>query len=641
MQNKIFRKGLVVGIILLFFGLGIFTPSAIKIERNAIVLTIPNNTFYVGGDGPENYTKIQDAIDNAIDGDTIYVYSGTYNEWIRLHKQLFIKGIKKPAKDFPIINGGNDHDTVIIYSDGCYFEDFKVRNGDGGFLEKGITLRSDNNIINNCVIYHTGWAIFLESACNNTISNNYCYNGHVGFQIRDSHNNTFFYNTLDGHNNHEVEFDEGSKNNLFFKNNVTNCGAEEGIELVSSDNNLIIENNISYNCWGLVISSSRNITVRDNIFWKNGIVITGPIEKQASHTIENNLLNGKPIYYYANKKSITVPEDAGQIILINCTYFTIKNCKISRADYGILLQSCSYNTISDNEIFSSSPAGIKLLSSNNNILLRNSIRKCGDGIYLGSSNYNTISNNSIEDQNSQGIKISNSENNEIVENNLINNYQGIHISSGSDNQILRNNIFNSDDDGVCLQGTISSSVLNNNIIGCSDDGIMVEYGNNNIIKCNQIKECDKGIGFSNAKSSEISRNVIFLNNIGITISGYSSKINVYRNHIDSNQGIGLSLGSSFNIIIMENNFIGNIPNAKFSNAFPNFYSNRWIRNYWDDKNNKKFYSISGEVVLTIPSFDYYEPPKVYIFPLINYDFRPAQSPYDITFINVEQVCDID
>ena len=36
------------------------------------------NTLYVGGSGPNNYTSIQSAIDDAVDGDTVFVYSGTY-----------------------------------------------------------------------------------------------------------------------------------------------------------------------------------------------------------------------------------------------------------------------------------------------------------------------------------------------------------------------------------------------------------------------------------------------------------------------------------------------------------------------------------------------------------------------------------
>jgi len=39
-----------------------------------------NKILYVGGNGPNNYTKIQDAIDDARDGDTVFVFNGTYFE---------------------------------------------------------------------------------------------------------------------------------------------------------------------------------------------------------------------------------------------------------------------------------------------------------------------------------------------------------------------------------------------------------------------------------------------------------------------------------------------------------------------------------------------------------------------------------
>ena len=37
-------------------------------------------TLYVGGDGPGNYSAIQNAINDANIGDTIFVYSGVYFE---------------------------------------------------------------------------------------------------------------------------------------------------------------------------------------------------------------------------------------------------------------------------------------------------------------------------------------------------------------------------------------------------------------------------------------------------------------------------------------------------------------------------------------------------------------------------------
>jgi hypothetical protein len=46
------------------------------------------NTLYVGGNEPNNYTAIQHAVDNATSGDTVFVYSGTYNEQVVIKKFL-------------------------------------------------------------------------------------------------------------------------------------------------------------------------------------------------------------------------------------------------------------------------------------------------------------------------------------------------------------------------------------------------------------------------------------------------------------------------------------------------------------------------------------------------------------------------
>jgi len=57
--------------------------------------------LYVGGSGPGNYTYIQDAIDNASNGDTIYVYNGIYNENVFIDKQI---GLIGEDKENTIIN---------------------------------------------------------------------------------------------------------------------------------------------------------------------------------------------------------------------------------------------------------------------------------------------------------------------------------------------------------------------------------------------------------------------------------------------------------------------------------------------------------------------------------------------------------
>src|SRR4030042_5130568 len=94
------RKWLSVGIILLFIGTCIVPAIAQNIEKSQPVSR--GAWLYVGGSGPGNYTKIQDAIDNASEGDAVYVYSGMYSDYIeenlacvRINKSINLIGQDK------------------------------------------------------------------------------------------------------------------------------------------------------------------------------------------------------------------------------------------------------------------------------------------------------------------------------------------------------------------------------------------------------------------------------------------------------------------------------------------------------------------------------------------------------------------
>ena len=66
------NKTLVFGIIILLFGICANPSIGIKVEYNNPIAN--GITLYVGGTGPDNYTKIQEAIDDTSDGDRVYVF---------------------------------------------------------------------------------------------------------------------------------------------------------------------------------------------------------------------------------------------------------------------------------------------------------------------------------------------------------------------------------------------------------------------------------------------------------------------------------------------------------------------------------------------------------------------------------------
>ena len=86
----LFNKTLVIGILFLFIGICANPSFGAIVERESNNPIINSNTLYVGGTGEGNYSNIQDAIDNASDGDIVFVYSGVYwiDDYININKSI-------------------------------------------------------------------------------------------------------------------------------------------------------------------------------------------------------------------------------------------------------------------------------------------------------------------------------------------------------------------------------------------------------------------------------------------------------------------------------------------------------------------------------------------------------------------------
>ena len=73
-KNSLDKKGLVVAAILLFISVSVIPSTATMVEKKSTMLTsfYDGDTLYVGGSGPGNYSNIQDAIDDASDGEKYF-----------------------------------------------------------------------------------------------------------------------------------------------------------------------------------------------------------------------------------------------------------------------------------------------------------------------------------------------------------------------------------------------------------------------------------------------------------------------------------------------------------------------------------------------------------------------------------------
>jgi parallel beta-helix repeat protein len=360
------------------------------------------NTFYVGGSGPGNYTKIQDAIDNASDGDTVFVCDGTYYENIEINKSINLKG---EYKNCTIIFGNGNTDTILITANQVYLNNFTIKNG-FGIWKAGVKIYSENNTIRDNIMTDNNIGIYSHSSNNNNYIKNLINNSWLGIILRfNSNNNLIFLNEI---YNNSLGCGIDGDNNIFKGNFINNCTDGIGIR---GDKNIIRKNNISEN--------------RDT-----GISVNyGNLNNISDNNIKSNRWYG--------------------LIFGECGKNTIFNNTIMYNSDGISILSCNNITIQKN-LMEKNYRGIKINSITDNVkhimILGNTITKNeGYGIILIHNNSNcTIFNNIIDSNYRTGIDFcSNTIENHIISENSIcsNGYYGIEIRYQTGSNLLYHNNF--------------------------------------------------------------------------------------------------------------------------------------------------------------------------------------------------------
>jgi parallel beta-helix repeat protein len=261
----------------------------IDISRDYIPI-VKGTTVYVNTTGSGGaYTSIQDAINAANPGNTVFVYNGIYFENVVLNKTITLTG---EDRDNTIINGGGSGNVVYVNVSWVNITGFTITGSGSSPGNAGINLENiqncrifENIASNNLVGIHiddsdlnsitdnkasnngVGISIYYMSTNNSIIGNNASSNSENGIQIFSSNgnyisDNTASLNILDGFEIRE------SNGNIVTKNNVLNNGAY-GLDLYMSDGNTITDNTASNNDYGIVVILSDNNIIYHNNFIDN------------------------------------------------------------------------------------------------------------------------------------------------------------------------------------------------------------------------------------------------------------------------------------------------------------------------------------------------------------------------------------
>lgn len=251
-----------------------------------VVIEFTNaRTIYVGIG--TDYSKIQDAIDDASDGDTIFVKSGIYYENIVINKSITLMG---EGKEKTVIRYSKDYNTsskniILVNRDRCTIKEIKIIGAGTHSDIIGININSSNNIISGNFLTdnYIGVNVNIDMK-NNFVHNNHMSKNQYGVSLYQSTNNNVSGNNITSSVFYGV-YIYNTENNVVFNNSLSD--SYYGIKIKASEGNIIFKNRIyqnlegidlccgsGYNIIYLNVFKNNNNNANDDLFnqWDNGIV---------------------------------------------------------------------------------------------------------------------------------------------------------------------------------------------------------------------------------------------------------------------------------------------------------------------------------------------------------------------------------
>jgi parallel beta-helix repeat protein len=305
------------------------------------------NILFVGGNGPGNYSIIQDAINDATDGDTVFVYSysSPYDECLEINRRISLIG---EDKDSTIIIGDCIETIVSVGASQVTISGFTIkRNESKKYPYYGIYIeRSGSTICGNIISdVETGMAVGSDR---NVITDNDFFNCGI-YATTSQYSNTIENNNVNG-------------KPLIYRNKIYNEKITCAGQIILLDCiNITIENtNISNVYYGIYLKTSKyckivgNTITNSNIFFK---------ESDKNEILDNEI-----------------------------SFINFRTMYQSR---GIVLQFSNENIISGNHIFSNQGTGLDFYYSDINIVEKNSFARNINGIKLDESDLNIIYKNNF------------------------------------------------------------------------------------------------------------------------------------------------------------------------------------------------------------------------------------------------------
>ena len=234
-----------------------------------------------------DYKSIQNAVDGASTGSTIYVKEGTYNEIVHIYTEINLTGENR-EKTFINFESKKNGYAVKITAAGVKLSGFSISNEGPGLYTTGVKIIASQTAIEDCTVFDTPVGIAVWSS-KNTISSCIfygCEDEGIAFLGSSTSNcndnlvtNCVFYENCDG-----IELQYSSNNVISYCEFYDNTHA--GIDAIGSSNN----NNIISHCdlydndvFGIYLSRSSGNQITQCMISNNQIMMSSSTDS----TIDN------------------------------------------------------------------------------------------------------------------------------------------------------------------------------------------------------------------------------------------------------------------------------------------------------------------------------------------------------------------
>jgi len=418
---------------------------------------------------PDDYPTIQQAVDNASDGNTIFVRSEIYHENIKIdNKDLTVEG---EDRDTAIIDGGGSGDCVRVSSADVNISGFTIKNaGNYGVYAYSSDLNINKATIRNsgkdAIHFYSGKSLILRDSilenCGGGLIYDYYAKGNAAIERNIIRNNTgsglyvYLYgsygtryeaaineNIIINNTEYGIKCDHYSSyyiDSIEMKNNtIEKCG-NDGVFIEGAGDvnitNLTIEDAGDD---GLYAECSHNMTMKNSTVKNSGdggVYLSGPF---TPILINNTIIDsgGYGIYLSISSTTKNPGKLINNVLTKNKYGFSITGTSIESYYQDIDTSNTIngkpiyYHVEEENEVFDNIRVGYLALISCKNIMAEN----------LELTN------------NGQGVLMVNTSDSEIYFNNCSNNEDGIYLHSSDNNKICLNNFINNTDNVYSYKST--------------------------------------------------------------------------------------------------------------------------------------------------------------------------------------------